>query len=100
MSSPKSPYEGDEFDHIIAHTMSCTLEKEDVSAMAYEELRFGSLHEVIKGDVLEYLGQGKGCLEQDKKALIEGFGPCLERGKENEAKCLKRGKENEAKWLE
>lgn len=71
-----------------------------MSAMGYEELGFGLLHEVIKGDVLEYLGQGKRCLEQDKKVLIVGFGPSLERGKEDGAKCLERAKENEAKCLE
>lgn len=48
------------FDPLIAHAMSCTLEKEDVSAMRYEKLRFGSLQEVIKKLNLDCLERGEG----------------------------------------
>ena len=35
---------GDDFDYLIAHAMSCTLEKDNVYAMGYEGLGFASLH--------------------------------------------------------
>ena len=44
-----------------------------MSAIGYEKLRFGLLHEVIKGEDLECLGKGKGCLEQGKKVLMENL---------------------------
>ena len=31
---------GDEFEHIVAHAMSCTLKKEDVNVFGCDELRF------------------------------------------------------------
>ena len=70
---PNNLCERDEFDHIIAYSMFCTLENKDVSAMEYEELRFGSLYKAIKREDLKCLGQGKRCLEQGKKVLKEGI---------------------------
>ena len=43
----------DDFDHLIAHSMACTLENEVGCAMGHEWLRFGSFHEVIKGEEME-----------------------------------------------
>ena len=62
---------------IILLSVACTLENDVGCAMGHEELRFGLLHEVIKGEDLECLGQGK-------KVLKEGLGSYLERGKVDE----------------
>ena len=43
--SPKSQAIGEEFDHRIAHALSCILESEDMSDMGYGGLQFGSLDE-------------------------------------------------------
>ena len=47
--------EGD-FDHLVAYSMACTLESGDV---CNGRISFRSLDEVMNGDVLECLGQGK-----------------------------------------
>ena len=65
MPSPKSQAVGEELDHFITHTLSCTLESEDVSVMSYGGLKFGSLNEVIKVDDLVCLDDRK---EVPKKA--------------------------------
>ena len=38
---------GNDFDHLIAHFMTCALDEEIGCAMKYGRLRFGSPHEVI-----------------------------------------------------
>ena len=76
-ASANSPSVGDDFGHLIAYSMACTSENDVGCAMGHEELRFGLLHEVIKGEDLECLGQGK-------KVLKEGLGSYLERGKVDE----------------
>ena len=48
VSCLKSQAINKEFDHLIAHALSCTLESEEVSVLDYEGLKFGSLDEVIK----------------------------------------------------
>ena len=58
-ASVKSPSHEDEFDYIVTHTMSCKLEKEDLGKMVCDELRFGLFHEVMKEDVLEWIGRDK-----------------------------------------
>lgn len=47
MTSPKSHDIGDDFDLLVAYSMACTLESDDVCAMEYEKISFGSLDEVI-----------------------------------------------------
>lgn len=71
---------GDDLDHLIVHSMACTLEEDDGCAMGYGSLRFGSLHEVIKIVHEGCFKQGNGCLKQGKKM----HKVCLERGK----RCL------------
>ena len=61
--SVKSPSHGEEFEHIIAHDMSCTLDKEDVYVLSREKLMFRSLHEMIDGNKW-------GALGKVRKALI------------------------------
>ena len=48
----------EDFEHLIAHTLSCTLKFEDVSAI-YRGLKFGSLDEVIKVEDLVYFDDCK-----------------------------------------
>ena len=59
MPSPKSHAIGEDFEHLIAHALSYTLESEDVSAMEYGGLKFGSLDEVIKVEDLVYFDDCK-----------------------------------------
>ena len=68
MPSLKSHVIGEDFEHLIAHALSCTLESEDVSAMEYEGLKFGSLDEVIKVEDLVCFDNSKG---MSKKGLLE-----------------------------
>ena len=68
MPSPKSQAVGEELDHFITHTLSCTLESEDVSVMSYGGLKFGSLDEVIIEDDMVCFGNSKG---MPKKRLLE-----------------------------
>lgn len=84
---------GDNFDHLIAYSIACTLENDVGCAMGHEEFKFGSLHEVIKGDVLDCLGQGKGGFEQGKKKLHMSIESSLERGKAWGKVALKEAKE-------
>ena len=49
----------DDFEHLIAHAMPCTLESGVGCAMGYGVLRFGSLDEVIDGDALGCFNKGK-----------------------------------------
>ena len=62
IASAKSPRVGGDFDHIIAHTMSCTLEGDDGYALGLEWLRFGSLIEALN-EARE--GAQSGCLDLD-----------------------------------
>ena len=62
MLSPKS--QTIDFEHIIAHALSCTLENEDVSAMEYWELKFGSIDEVIKVEDLMCFDVCKGVAKE------------------------------------
>lgn len=71
MTSPKSHNVGGEFDHLVAYSMACTLESEDVSAMEYGKMCFGSLDEVIKVEDLV-------CFNEGKRVLEDGFWMCLE----------------------
>ena len=68
MPSPKSHAIGEDFQHLIAHALSCTLESEDVSEMEYRGLKFGSLDEVIKVEDLVCFDNSKG---MPKKGLLE-----------------------------
>lgn len=49
--------------------MSCKLEKEDDDVLGCEELRFGSLHEVINVEQMRCIGQSKGGFDQGMKRL-------------------------------
>ena len=62
MSSPKS--QAIDFEHIIAHALSGTLESEDVSAMEYWELKFGSIDKVIKVEDLMCFNVCKGVVKE------------------------------------
>ena len=81
-ASVNSPSVGDDFDNLITnlitHVLSCTL-KDDVCAKKYDNLSFGSLHEMITREELECLGQDKRSLRQGKKKLKEGLCSCLEK---------------------
>lgn len=66
--SPKSHAIGEDFEHLIAHTLSCTLESEDVSAMEYGGLKLSTLDEVIKVEDLVCFDNSKG---MPKKGLLE-----------------------------
>ena len=55
-----------------------------VCAMGYEDLRFGSLHEVIKRVEIKRL-------DQDKKVHNKCLGSCLERGRDGKGRFLVRG---------
>ena len=80
LSSLKSQAIGDDFEHLIAHTLSCTLESEDVSVIEYGRLKFGSLDEVIKVDDLVCINEGKGVLE-------DGSWMCIEQEKAQGKQC-------------
>ena len=56
----------DDFEHLVAHAMSCTLEGGAECTMGYGVLRFGSLNEVINNDDL-------GCLSEGKVRSLGGF---------------------------
>ena len=72
MPSPKSQAIGEDFEHLTARAVSCTLESEDVSAIEYGGLKFGSLDKVIKvDDDLVCINEGKGVLEDDSWMCIE-----------------------------
>lgn len=53
MTSPKSHNVGGEFDHPVTYPMACTFENEDLGAMEYGRIRFGSLNEMINDDDFE-----------------------------------------------
>ena len=59
----------DEFDHLIAHPLACTLLSEDVSGMRCGRIIFGSLDEVIIGDCISCFDEGYIVL----KTGIEGY---------------------------
>ena len=85
---------GDDFTHLIVHSMACTLEDGVGCAMGHEELSFRSLHEEIKNEFLECIGQGKNKgFEQGKKKLHNARILChaLNEAWHKEG-CLKRGK--------
>ena len=62
--SANSPCLGDDFDHLKGYYTACTLDDEARCARKYEELKIGSLHEVI-------MEVYKGCLKQVTKVHIE-----------------------------
>ena len=66
--SPKSQVTGEEFDHLIAHALSCSHESEDVSVMSYGGLKFGLLDEMIIVNGMVYFDNNKG---MPKKGLLE-----------------------------
>ena len=68
MPSPKSHAISEDFKHLIAHALSCTLDSEDISAMEYGGLNFGSLDELIKVEDLVCFDNSKG---MPKKGLLE-----------------------------
>ena len=51
---------GDNFNHLVAHALSCTNENDDVCAKKYGSICFEPLSEVMKNDDLEWLDEGKG----------------------------------------
>ena len=57
----------DEFEHLVAHAMSCTLESCVESVMGNEVLRFGSLDQVFNENDLKRIDQGK-CRGKDCSA--------------------------------
>ena len=52
------------FEHIIEHNLSFTLEKSDENMSSCDVLRFGALHEVFDVEYIRCIGQGKRGLEQ------------------------------------
>ena len=74
MTSSKSHDVGGDFDHLVAYSMVCTLENEDVNAMEYGRINFGSLDEVIKVDDLDSFYKGY-------RALRKGVEVCIDQGK-------------------
>ena len=58
-SSANSHEVSDEFDHLIMHALSCTLESEDESFMGYGHICFGSLDQVMNDDELVCFNDGK-----------------------------------------
>ena len=46
--------------------MACTVESDEVRAMEYGRISFGSLDDVINVDDMESFGQGMECLDQCK----------------------------------
>ena len=67
VSCLKSQAINKEFDHLIAHALSCTLESKDVIVMGYERSKFGSLDEMIKVDDLMCLIEGKEAFKKEFK---------------------------------
>ncbi|CAO2832275.1 unnamed protein product [Amaranthus hypochondriacus] len=51
-ASPNSRDVDDDFEHLVAHALSYTIESEDESIMGYGHIRFGTLNEVINDDKL------------------------------------------------
>ena len=59
------PYNiGDEFDHLIAYALACTLESEDVNSMGFGRICFGLLNEVIIGDGMTCFDESYGVKER------------------------------------
>ena len=54
----------DDFEHLVAHAMSCTLESGVV--LGNGVLRFESLHQVFNDDDFKRFEQGMECLDQGK----------------------------------
>ena len=46
-TSAKTLDNDDEFDHLIEHTLACTLERNDEDASYVSELRFRAIDEVL-----------------------------------------------------
>ena len=53
---------GNGFDHLVVHTLSCTIE-DDVFPKEYESICFGSLNDVNDDD-LKRFEQGMECVDQ------------------------------------
>ena len=83
MPSPKSHTIGEDFVYLIAHIISCTLESEDVSAMDYGGLNFGSLDEDIKVEDLLCFDNTKG---MPKKGLLE-WSSSMARSSKQQIQC-------------
>ena len=64
---PNSRDVDDDFEHLVAHAMSCTLESGAERSTEYGSLRFGSLDNVMVNDAL--LG-----LEEAKDRRLDGGG--------------------------
>ena len=65
VESRANPHDlGDGFDHLVAHTLSCTIEDEVVCAKKYGSIYFGSFDEVSIGDDL-------GCLNEANIRRLE-----------------------------
>ena len=92
-ASANSHGEGDDFDHLIAYPVACTLKSNNGCAMGHEMLRFESLHEVIKGNILEFLRQGKRCLKQGNRVCSrKALGHALNDAIGRRGRLLERGK--------
>ena len=60
VSSSKSHFDGGKFDHLVAYSMTCTIENDDEYELKHGVIRFGSLDEMTKVDGLAWLDVSKG----------------------------------------
>lgn len=86
----------DDFDHLVAHVMSCTLESGVGCAMGNRMLRFRSLDEVINVDDLEFFDKGYGLLKIGIEMYID---QCKARGISCMNKATPRHKDKTPKDL-
>ena len=62
---------GDSFDHLVAHSLSCTIKNDGVYEKEYESIYFGSLNEVINDDDLECFDKGYGVLKKGAEVCLD-----------------------------
>ena len=86
---------GGDFAHLIAYYITCILESDDVCALGYGRIKFGSLDEIIIRDHL-------GCFVEDKRMHYMVCGLCLERdkAKKKRSKVLARCNDKKYKAIE
>ena len=80
-SSTKTLNNDMNFEHIIKHFLSCTLDKDGNHVRSCDVFRFGMLHKVFGVEYMRCIGQGKKGFEQGIKDFHKNARPCLERGK-------------------
>ena len=69
-ANANAPSVGDYFDHLIAHSMTCTSENDDLCATGHRGLMFELLYEVNMKVHIGLLEQGNRCLKQVKTVHI------------------------------